>query len=122
MGYFELVRLAASHMVDCWWRARPILSIIVVNLTARQCRKARESYQEVLLVSGTFDHSYPHLARWVQTSGWIEIRDDYNPSFVRALDIAGIVCEGLEHYSALDEALHALEHTRAEWMGTQGFE
>ncbi len=43
-------------------------------------------------------------------------------SFVRALDIGGIVWEGLEHYSALDEALHALEHVRAEWMRTQGFE
>jgi hypothetical protein len=74
-------------------------------------------------VSGAFDRLYPHIARWVQTHGWIEIGyDDYSRSFVRALDIGGMIWEGLEQYPTLDEALQALEEALAEWMQAQGFE
>jgi hypothetical protein len=53
-------------------------------------------------VSGAFEPLYPHLARWVQTHGYIEIGyDDYCRSFVRALDIGGMIWEGLEHYPTL---------------------
>ena len=74
-------------------------------------------------MSGTFERVYPHIARWVQTHGWIEMGyDDYSPSFVRALDIGGMIWEGLEQYPTLDAALQALEHALAEWMRAQGFE
>ena len=37
-----------------------------------------------------FEHTYPNIARWVQSYGWIEIGDDgQSPSFVRALDEGG---------------------------------
>jgi hypothetical protein len=74
-------------------------------------------------VSGVFARLYPHVARWVQTHGWIEIGyDDYSPSFVRALDIGGMIWEGPEHYRTIDEALQALEHALTEWMRAEGFE
>jgi hypothetical protein len=74
-------------------------------------------------MSGTFEHLYPHIARWVQTHGWIEIGDnDYSPSFVRALDTGGMIWEGLEQYPTLDEALQALESALAAWMQAQGFQ
>jgi hypothetical protein len=74
-------------------------------------------------MNGTFEHLYPHIARWVQAHGYIEIGyDDYSHSFVRAIDIGGMIWEGLEHYPTLDEALQALESTLAEWMQAQGFE
>ncbi|HLL47357.1 MAG TPA: hypothetical protein VK399_11650 [Longimicrobiaceae bacterium] len=42
--------------------------------------------------------------------GWIEIgRDDFSRSFVRALDIGGMVWEGAEEYDSLDDALRALD-------------
>jgi hypothetical protein len=45
----------------------------------------------------------------------------YRP-FVRALDIGGMVWEGLGHYPTLDEALPALDSALAEWMPAEGFE
>jgi len=49
------------------------------------------------LVRGAFDRLYPHIARWVQAHGWIELGyDDYSRSFVRALEIRGMVWERLE--------------------------
>jgi hypothetical protein len=75
------------------------------------------------LVNGTFERLYPHITRWVQAYGYIEIGyDGYSRSFVRALDIGAMIWEGLEHYPTLDEALQALERALAEWMQAQGFE
>jgi hypothetical protein len=48
--------------------------------------------------------------------------NEYSRSFVRALDIGGMIWEGLEHYPTLDEALQALEDALAEWMRAQDFE
>lgn len=49
------------------------------------------------LVSGAFERLYPHIARWVQAHGWLELGyDDYSRSFVRALEIRGMVWERLE--------------------------
>jgi hypothetical protein len=50
-------------------------------------------------VSGAFERLYPHIARWVQAHGWIELGyDDYSRSFVRALELCGMVWERLEPY------------------------
>ena len=47
----------------------------------------------------------PHIAEWVQDHGWIEIgQDEHSTSFVRALDIGGLVWEGKTRYGSLDEA------------------
>lgn len=57
----------------------------------------------------SFEGRYPNIAAWVQ-EGWIEIgRDDFSRSFVRALDIGGMVWEGAEEYDSLDDALRALD-------------
>ena len=75
------------------------------------------------LVHGTFEQLYPHIVRWVQVYGSIDMGyDDYSRSFVRALDIGGMIWEGQEHYPTVDEALQALERALAEWMRAQGFE
>jgi hypothetical protein len=58
----------------------------------------------------SFEGRYPNIAAWVQ-EGWIEIgRDDFSRSFVRALDIGGMVWEGAEEYDSLDDALRALDN------------
>ena len=60
---------------------------------------------------------YPHVARWVQDFGWIEIgQDDFNRSMVRALDIGGLIWEGKSRYATLDEALRDLEQALAVWF------
>ena len=49
--------------------------------------------------------NYPHVARWVQDFGWIEIgQDDFSHSMVRALDIGGLIWEGKASYATLDAA------------------
>ena len=60
----------------------------------------------------TFEQTYPTIAEWVQSHGWIEIgrNDGSNDSTVRALDTGGLVWESDEDYASLDELLRALEH------------
>jgi hypothetical protein len=64
----------------------------------------------------SFEESYPNIARWVTSQGWIELgQDEYSSSLVRALNEGGMVWEGSAHYATLDEAFDALETTLAEW-------
>jgi hypothetical protein len=69
----------------------------------------------------SFQARYPHIAAWVQ-DGRIEIgRDDYSRSFVRALDMGGMIWEGAEEYESLDEALRALDEGIAAWCREMGY-
>jgi hypothetical protein len=53
----------------------------------------------------TFDEEYPNIARWVQ-DGWIELgQDEYSRSFIRVLDIGGLIWEGKETYESVADAL-----------------
>lgn len=53
----------------------------------------------------TFDEQYPNISSWVQ-DGWIEIgQDDYSRSFIRVLDVGGMVWESKEAYETVAEAL-----------------
>jgi hypothetical protein len=68
-------------------------------------------------VANPFEKSYPNIACWARSHGWIELgRNGYRDSFVRALDEGGMVWEGGAYYGTLDEALRALEDALAEWM------
>ncbi len=64
-----------------------------------------------------FEQTYPNIARWVQSYGWIEIGSDhYSQSLVRALDEGGMVWESKDDDSTLDETLNALESFLAQSM------
>ena len=68
----------------------------------------------------SFEDRYPNIAAWVQ-DGWIELGcDDYSCSFVRVLDIGGMVWEGEERYETVDEALAEAEAAIAAWLGENG--
>ena len=57
-----------------------------------------------------FSSTYPNIAAWTESYGWIEIgQDDYSQSFVRALDMGGMVWEGKPKYKSVDAALDDLE-------------
>jgi hypothetical protein len=67
------------------------------------------------------EDTYPHIAEWVQDHGWIEVgHDEHGTSFIRALDIGGLVWEGKTGYGTIDEAFQDLEAGLTEWM-RQGF-
>jgi hypothetical protein len=60
---------------------------------------------------------YPQIAHWVTTQGWIEVGyDEMSRSFVRALDIGGMVWEGAPRYPSLDDALRAVDSALGEWL------
>ena len=57
-----------------------------------------------------FSSTYPNIAAWTESYGWIEIGlDDDSQSFVRALDMGGMVWEGKSKYKSVDAALDDLE-------------
>jgi len=65
------------------------------------------------------EQTYPHVAAWIDGGGWIELgQTEYSRSFIRILDIGGMVWEGATRYRSLDallrdaeEALRQLEAT-----------
>ena len=70
--------------------------------------------------AGPFAAAYPHIAAWVM-DGWIEMgRDDFSHSFVRALDIGGMIWEGDDDYATVDAALLALDAGIAAFLEEHG--
>ncbi len=68
-----------------------------------------------MMADTPFADAYPHLTRWVTTFGWIEIgEDDYRHSFVRVLDIGGLVWEGGEVNTSLDAVLQTVDTALAD--------
>jgi hypothetical protein len=68
-------------------------------------------------MAGTFEETYPSVARWVKTMGFIEIGyDDFSLSFVRALDIGGMIWEGGDSEDPLDTTLKTLDHALERWI------
>jgi len=63
---------------------------------------------------------YPNIAVWVQR-GYIEMGcDDVNPTFLRALDIGGVIWDGATDYSSIHEALLAMDAGIAAWSEENG--
>jgi len=65
--------------------------------------------------STTFAQQYPHLSRFVEERGWIEIGDsEYIDSFVRAYDLGGTVYHGKSSYPSMETAFQDLDkHIKA---------
>ena len=66
------------------------------------------------------DQDYPHVADWVYGGGWIELgQNEYSRSFIRILDIGGMLWEGNTRYRSLDALLRDAEAalTRLEESG-----
>jgi hypothetical protein len=71
----------------------------------------------------TFAELYPNLAYWVHSFGWMAIgEDDYSTSFIRILDIGGMIWESEDDYDTLDAALQAADAAVAAWFNEQGVE
>ena len=66
-----------------------------------------------------FDERFPHIAEWVETTGWIEVGQfDYprNPNFICALNEGGVVWEGGGQYDSVDAAFQEMDAALAEWL------
>ena len=65
----------------------------------------------------SFAAAYPNIARWVEDFGFIEVGyDDCNQSFLRALNIGGMIWEGEDKYDSVDEAFRAMDDALATWF------
>lgn len=68
----------------------------------------------------TFDEQYPNIAWWVQ-DGWIEIgQDEYSRSFIRVLDIGGLVWESKDSYETVAEALAEADKAIKQFADEEG--
>lgn len=57
-------------------------------------------------LGATLEDAYPHVAAWVDGGGWIELgQNEYSRSFIRILDIGGMLWEGTTRYASLDALL-----------------
>ncbi len=67
-----------------------------------------------------FAERYPNVAGWA-LDGWIELGPtDWTRSFIRVMDIGGMVWEGADHYPSVHEALLAADEAIAEWLDENG--
>ena len=72
-------------------------------------------------MSNSFETSYPAIAEWVESFGWIELgSDEASDSLVRALNEGGLVWESEKKHKTLDKALQACEQALAEWIEENG--
>ena len=68
-------------------------------------------------MTSTFARTFPNLARWVTSHGWIEPGDDgASPSFVRVLDEGGMIYEGMDSEASADGALQEAESAVSAWF------
>jgi hypothetical protein len=68
-----------------------------------------------------FAETYPHIERWLDEQGWIEMgQDEYSSSFVRAIDPGGLVWEGKDTYRTTDAALHDMNKALGKWWEENG--
>ncbi len=83
-------------------------------------KRGRDPKKTSVSESTAIGARYPNIAAWVE-DGWIEVgREDYSRSFVRALDIGGMIFEGKSHYASLDDALRDLDAGIAAWLEEHG--
>lgn len=68
----------------------------------------------------TFDEQYTNVAPWVQDD-WIEIgQREYGRSFIRVLDIGGLVWESEDRYETVAEALAEADKAIKQFADEEG--
>lgn len=96
-------------------------SEIRMKLDGRQLSNPKPTKKTKAKYLATADKRFPNIARWVDEFGWIEIgHDDCRQSFLRALDLGGMVWEGKAEYASLDHAFRALDRALGKWMEENG--
>ncbi len=74
-------------------------------------------------MASSFETLYPNAAYFADAIGWIEFgRNDDIPltSFIRAIDMGGMIWEGKDEYDTIDSAFQDLEKGLIEWMNREG--
>lgn len=69
-----------------------------------------------------FDEQYPNLSAWILGGdAWIELgQDEFSRSYVRVLDVGGLIWESERSYQTVAEALADAEIAVAAWLDENG--
>lgn len=70
-----------------------------------------------------FAATYPNIALFIKEVGTIEIGHHHDfpvTSFIRAIDLGGMVWESADHYPTFDAALADLEAGLGAWLAEMG--
>lgn len=120
-AYFDVSPPSAHQMVDTLEQRG------LIQRTPGEARSVRvllppedlpdlASGRTPLQQGSAFETMYPHLANWIMGDGWVELgRDDYSRSMARALDEGGMVWEGKDRYTDMDELLRDMDEGIARW-------
>jgi hypothetical protein len=66
---------------------------------------------------------YPHVARWCNQHGWIEVGFEWQDElFARAIHEGGLAWGGEGPYPTIDDALRALDDGIRDYMQENGWE
>jgi hypothetical protein len=66
---------------------------------------------------------YPHVARWCNRHGWIEVGFEWQDElFARAIHEGGLAWGGEGPYPTIDDALRALDDGIRDYMQENGWE
>lgn len=86
------------------------LSLEEIHQLETTQQEAAELSHSAARVNPTLENAYPYIAAWVDGRGWIELgQNEYSQSFVRIMDIGGMLWEGTTRYISLDALFHAAE-------------
>jgi hypothetical protein len=68
-------------------------------------------------LQSSFSETFPAIAYWVTSVGWIEIGDDdVSPTWVWALDMGGLIWESDDQTASVDQAIQAMEKALRVWL------
>jgi hypothetical protein len=76
-------------------------------------------------MTDTFAATYPNIAHFIENVGTIEIGHHHEfpvTSFIRAIDLGGMVWESADDYPTFDAALADLDAGLGEWLAEMGIE
>jgi hypothetical protein len=76
-------------------------------------------------MTDTFAATYPNIAHFIENVGTIEIGHHHEfpvTSFIRAIDLGGMVWESADNYPTFDAALADLDAGLGEWLAEMGIE
>jgi hypothetical protein len=91
-------------------KVRKLSKAEVQRLEGRQLPQKPEPQPAIAPQKSRLDDAYPYVAGWVDGGGWIELgQDEYSRSFIRILDIGGMLWEGPTRYTSLDALLREAE-------------
>ena len=116
LAYAHVGLLAMHHQIQAQRSDNTMPKVRKLSVEEAQRLEAQPDQEEEELLPSTspdsllLEKAYPYIAAWVDGGGWIELgQNEYSRSFIRILDIGGMLWEGTTRYRSLDSLLYDAE-------------